>query len=136
MFSRVQIAALTLFVAVSQVLAQLPANCARDYTVKAGDICIDISAANNLAFVNPVINAQCTNLFVGEELCLGVTGQDCTTTTVVQSGDICDTIADEADIPLSTLLANNPNIDSLCTNIVVGEVLCTASTIIPYSSSS
>ncbi|KAJ3553302.1 hypothetical protein NM688_g3689 [Phlebia brevispora] len=137
MFSRVSLAGLTLFASLAQVLAQIPAGCDRTYTVALGDTCNSISAAQNvstfqLAFVNPGINADCSNLFAGEILCLGITGQDCTNTTVIQSGDFCAEIADEAGIDLSTLLDNNPNVNPDCTNIVVGEVLCTASTIIPY----
>ena len=59
-----------------------------------------------------------------QELCLGRTGQDCTDVYVVQSGDYCAKIADTAGIPLATLLANNGNINSGCSNLGVGEVCC------------
>ncbi|KAF7793315.1 hypothetical protein EIP86_004427 [Pleurotus ostreatoroseus] len=52
---------------------------------------------------------------------MGVTGQDCTNTTVIQPGDFCQEIADNAGIPLNVLLANNPNVDAQCDNIIVGE---------------
>ena len=53
---------------------------------------------------------------------MGVTGQDCDEVHVVAEGDFCASIAAAADIELSTLLANNPNVDADCTNIGIGEV--------------
>ena len=61
-------------------------------------------------------------MFVGEVICLGLTGEDCDKVTVVADGNTCESIAGAAGIPLSTLLANNPNVDSGCSNIYVGEV--------------
>ncbi|KAI0777474.1 hypothetical protein BD413DRAFT_468040, partial [Trametes elegans] len=121
--------------------AQEP-NCARNYTVQLGDTCDGISAKTNtstfqLANVNAdKINADCSNLFAGEALCLGITGQDCDVTHVVQSGDGCDSIADEAQTTEATLLANNPNVNSGCTNIYPGEVLCTADEVIVVNATS
>jgi hypothetical protein len=57
-----------------------------------------------------------------QNLCLGLVGEDCTTIVVLQTGDSCSSIATAADIPVSTLLANNPNINADCTNIYPGEV--------------
>lgn len=57
-----------------------------------------------------------------QELCLGIQGQDCSTVIVIQSGDLCTSIAQNAGIPLSTLLSNNPNVNSDCSNIYPGEV--------------
>ncbi|KAK0490265.1 hypothetical protein IW261DRAFT_1431179 [Armillaria novae-zelandiae] len=87
------------------------ANCARNYT---------------LAEVNTNINVGCTNLFVGEVLCLGITGQDCTDTYVVASGDNCVAIAAAEGTTYDILLANNANVDATCANIYPGEVLCVA----------
>lgn len=55
-------------------------------------------------------------------LCLGTVGEDCTVTHVIVPGDFCAGIASSVGIDLNTLLANNPNINSDCTNLVVGEV--------------
>ncbi|KAF8519385.1 hypothetical protein BU17DRAFT_47819 [Hysterangium stoloniferum] len=101
-------------------------NCSRNYTVQSGDICNSISAAQNvstqLAQVNTgVIDANCANLFAGEHLCLGAVGHDCTTVAVVQPGDTCIAISVSAGIALSLLLQNNPNVDSNCDNLLVGE---------------
>ncbi|CDO76046.1 hypothetical protein BN946_scf184959.g4 [Trametes cinnabarina] len=76
-----------------------------------------------LATVNAdKIDAACDNLAVGELLCLGIVGQDCDIVDVVQSGDSCAAIADDAGTTLDILLANNPNVNSDCTNIYPGEV--------------
>ncbi|KAI0809192.1 hypothetical protein BC629DRAFT_1590264 [Irpex lacteus] len=147
MFSRLSLAAFVIAAAISAcqgvaVLSarDLPANCARNYTVVPGDFCDAISAKENvssfqLALVNKgVVDSACDNLFPGEVICLGTTGQDCTTNHVIQSGDTCTSIADAAGISFGTLLANNKNVDNACDNIFPGEVLCTASDVIPYSS--
>ncbi|GJE97978.1 LysM peptidoglycan-binding domain-containing protein [Phanerochaete sordida] len=138
MFTGVQFVALAVFAAVYAVRADLPANCARNYTVFLMDTCDKISANENvstyqLPHVNPQIDAACDNLGEGEPLCLGITGQDCTTTYVIKDGDYCALIAEDNNVDLSTLLANNPNIDSECSNIYPGEVLCTATTVVPYT---
>ncbi|OCH91734.1 hypothetical protein OBBRIDRAFT_791960 [Obba rivulosa] len=111
--------------------------CERFYIVQVGDTCNAISAAQNvstfqLALINPEIDPLCDNLFADEQICLGIAGEDCETVHVVQAGDSCANIAEAAGIQLSTLLANNPNVNPICTNIGVGEVLCTANVTIPY----
>ncbi|PIL31050.1 hypothetical protein GSI_05746 [Ganoderma sinense ZZ0214-1] len=140
MFSRALLAA-ALAAVCGSVHAQV-SNCARNYTVVSGDTCDGISAKENvstyqLATVNnATIDAGCDDLFVGESLCLGITGQDCDVTHVVVSGDNCEAIAQAAGTTLDILLANNPNVDSDCSNIYPGEVLCTADDIIVVSSGS
>lgn len=42
-------------------------------------------------------------------VCLGIVGQDCRHTYVVQAGDTCGSIAKSYGISAATLLANNPN---------------------------
>ncbi|KAI0788969.1 hypothetical protein BC629DRAFT_1288136, partial [Irpex lacteus] len=103
------------------------ASCARQYTVKEGDYCDAISAAQNvstyqLATVNPSIDATCSNLQIGQVLCLGNEGEDCKTTFVVQSGDSCEGIQSRHGINSTVLYHNNPQINSDCTNIYIGEV--------------
>lgn len=84
-----------------------------------------------------------------QNLCLGLVGEDCATVATVQSGDSCGSIATAANIPVSTLLSNNPNVNAECSNIYPGEVrfsytvrsqllillqvLCTDSNLIEYS---
>ncbi|KAH7919529.1 hypothetical protein BV22DRAFT_1050983 [Leucogyrophana mollusca] len=134
MFS-LQIASVVALVGALGVAASLPANCDRNYTVQAGDTCDAISAKQNvstyqLSAVNTgVIDTSCDNLYVGELICLGITGQDCNVTYVMQTNDTCDSIAAAAGIPLSTFLTNNPNVNAICTDIYPDEVFCTASQI-------
>lgn len=72
------------------------------------------------------MDAACDNLWVGQVLCLGIQGQDCTTVHLVVAGDSCGAIVAEAGTTFDILRANNPNVDTGCTNIYPGEVLCTA----------
>ncbi|KIP07338.1 hypothetical protein PHLGIDRAFT_13290 [Phlebiopsis gigantea 11061_1 CR5-6] len=121
-------------------LAQFPSDCDRTYSVQAGDTCNSISENHDvssfqLAFVNTVINADCSNLFIGQLLCLGRNGQDCTIVHTVGDGESCVEIANNAGTPLNVLLENNQNVNATCSNLIVGEVLCTEMTLIPYHSS-
>ena len=131
------------------VNAQDP-SCFRFYTVVAGDTCDGIAAKENvpsyqLASENSgIINAGCTNLFPGEvsklqksfqPLCLrsplqvlclaSILDPGCHVTHVVAAGDTCLSIAAAADTTVDTLLENNPNVNSQCSNIYPGEVRCT-----------
>ncbi|GLB40909.1 putative lysin motif containing protein [Lyophyllum shimeji] len=112
-------------------LAQARPTCSRTYTVVPNDTCDAISAAQNvstyqLAVNNPAVDAACDNLWVGQVLCLGIEGQDCSTVHVVAEGDNCEAVAQAAGTTFVILEANNPNVDAGCTNIYPGEVLCTA----------
>ncbi|KAG1730391.1 uncharacterized protein EDB91DRAFT_785915 [Suillus paluster] len=130
-------ARLVVLAAIASVVAgqALPAGCDRNITVQAGDTCDGISAAYNvstyqLAAVNSgIIDTACDNLYIGENICLGITGQDCSVTHLMQTGDTCYSVANAAGISINTLLANNPNVNTICTNTYPGEVLCTASQI-------
>lgn len=110
----------------------LPTGCDRNVTVQAGDTCNAISAKHNvstyqLATVNKnIINPACSNLAAGEVICLGIKGHDCHVTHVIQTSDTCQSIANAAGIPIKKLLTNNPNVNTDCTNLYSGEVLCTA----------
>ncbi|KAK0231564.1 hypothetical protein IW262DRAFT_1454589 [Armillaria fumosa] len=119
-------------------LGTAQSNCAREHTVVAGDTCNGISAAFNvstfqLAHVNTAIDAACDNLQIGQVLCLGIIGQDCNQTEIVVSGDTCSGIALANDIDLATLLVNNRNVNSACSNLLIDTVLCVAAGIIPYT---
>ncbi|KAI9444600.1 hypothetical protein H4582DRAFT_1806451 [Lactarius indigo] len=106
------VVALSAFLAVAS--AQTSEGCTRTGTVLEDDTCDKLSARDGvstfqLANANQdVINAACDNIFPDEILCLGLEGKDCTTVTVVQSGDTCGAIASAAGISVTTLLANNP----------------------------
>ncbi|KAF9002303.1 hypothetical protein BDQ17DRAFT_1357251 [Cyathus striatus] len=119
----------------------LPATCTRNYTVVAHNFCDLISAKEGvssfqLASVNAgIINADCTNLFVGEvkftlptfvnRPVLGSRMTRLHQVLVVQpTGDSYFSIATDTGISVDTLVANNPNVNADCTNIHPGEVLC------------
>ncbi|KAF8876142.1 hypothetical protein BD779DRAFT_1475747 [Infundibulicybe gibba] len=112
--------------------AQAQGNCARTYTVKAGDTCASITATQGVSraqldSANPgKINNDCSNIVVGQTLCLGLVGNDCQTVHVVTPGETCATIAAGAGISFDTLRANNANVNSDCSNIFPGEALCIA----------
>jgi len=136
MFAGAQMLALTVAAAVASIVYAQPSavTCSRSYVVQQFDVCDQISAAQNVSTYQIVaansgrVNPLCTNIFPGESICLGVKGQDCSTVHVVKQGDFCQGMADAAGTDLATFLANNPNIKSDCSNIYVGEVLCTATT--------
>lgn len=112
------------------------AECSRKYTVKEGDYCDKISAANNvstyqLGAINPgVINEACDNLQIGQEICLGTQDEDCSTTYVVQAGNTCSQIWESARINSTIFSFNNPQVNQDCTNIYTGEVLCVANEVL------
>ncbi|CAE6443538.1 hypothetical protein ACGC1H_006097 [Rhizoctonia solani] len=121
-----------ILVASALTSAAFATECTRTYTVKEGDWCNTISQAQNvstyqLSTVNAdKINDACTNLEIGQVLCLGTKGQDCTTTYNVVKDDTCDKIIMSAGINATMLYTNNPQIDEYCSNILIGQVLCVA----------
>ncbi|KAH9073113.1 hypothetical protein EDB83DRAFT_2360945 [Lactarius deliciosus] len=111
------------------ITTALATSCTRTYTVQVGDICDSISAANNvstyqLAVVNPGINHDCTNLLPGQKLCLGHSGNDCTTTYVVKANDDCNIVSSAYNINATVLSHNNPQLNADCSNMYIGESLC------------
>ena len=101
-----------------------------------------------------MIDAACDDLFVGEvsrcccasvdsisanitlyhqTICLGIVGQDCTSTHTIATGDFCASIAADAGTNVSTLLSNNPNVNSDCSNIYPGEVSFRFVMVVPSS---
>ncbi|KAF7378480.1 Glycoside hydrolase family 18 protein [Mycena sanguinolenta] len=104
--------------------------CTQTYIVKSGDTCSGIEAATGvsdaqLRALNPSINSGCTNLEIGETLCLKEGGgTTCTQTYTVKSGDTCSKIEAANGISDAQLHALNPSINSGCTNLEIGETLC------------
>jgi len=122
---------------VASIVSLAAGHCVREYTVKEGDYCDKISASQGvstyqLAVINNYgpINDDCTNLTPNQKICLGYEGADCTTVYTVVKGDTCDAIATAHNVNTTLLYENNPQIDTECSNIYVGEVLCVASTVI------
>ncbi|KAH9890901.1 hypothetical protein C8Q73DRAFT_746987 [Cubamyces lactineus] len=133
MFARSVVAAFVAVPFIAQVA--FAGACTRTYTVQEGDWCDTISAAQKvstyqLAIVNAgSIDSGCDNLQPGQVLCLGTEGEDCSTTHVVQTDDTCDGITANYNINATMLYANNPQIDSECGNLYIGEVLCVANSV-------
>ncbi|TFY68153.1 hypothetical protein EVG20_g3668 [Dentipellis fragilis] len=137
MFAR---SALSALVAVAFASSALASACARNYTVQAGEYCDLISAAKNvstyqLAVINSdAINTECTNLQPGQNICLGTQGEDCNTTYVVQPDDTCDGIMQAQALNATIFFANNPQlkpeVNPDCTNLYIGEVVCTAKSVL------
>ncbi|KAF8149608.1 hypothetical protein K438DRAFT_1503971, partial [Mycena galopus ATCC 62051] len=99
--------------------------CAQTYTVVSGDTCSSIESKNGVSdaqlhALNPAINSGCTNLQVGQTLCLvastGV-GAGCTQTYTVVSGDTCAAIELKTGVSDAQLHALNPAINSGCTSM-------------------
>jgi len=59
-------------------------------------------------------------LFSLFSLCLSA----CTKTYTVKSGDTCSSIATSQGVSVQTIYDLNPSVNSLCTNLDVGQVLC------------
>ncbi|KAG8986557.1 hypothetical protein FRB94_002695 [Tulasnella sp. JGI-2019a] len=111
------------------------ADCSRTYTVQTGDWCDTISAAHQsstyqLAYANQdTINDCCTNLQVGQTICLAPkAGPDCTSIHVVSDEDTCESISTSAGTNTTMLIANNPQLDAGC-SLYPGQVLCVATTL-------
>ena len=105
------------------MLSQLTTTCPRMSFVASFDVSRLIPCRSyQLAVVNPKINAECNNLQIGDTLCLGLSGQDCSSTYVVKPNDTCDLITSSQSVNATMLWANNPQINADCTNIYVGEV--------------
>jgi LysM repeat protein len=120
------------------------AGAAGTYTVQPGDTCGDIASrkgitvAELIAANRAAINADCTNLRVGDELKIpGASGGATPTrstggatatpragsrTYTVASGDTCGAIAANQGVKVEDLIALN-GLDSNCTSLQVGQVL-------------
>ncbi|KAF7328266.1 hypothetical protein MVEN_02566500 [Mycena venus] len=108
--------------------------CAQTYTVVSGDTCAAIESRKGVSdaqlhALNPSINSGCTNLQIGQVLCLSSGGGSppsggCGQTYTVVSGDTCAAIESRTGISDSQLHALNPSINSGCTNLQIGQALC------------
>lgn len=122
--------------------ASVAADCVRNYTVRSGDICDGISHSQGvstyqLASANTqTIDPTCSNLQPGQSLCLAWAGYDCTELATVQAQDSCQDILAAANINMTALLYNNPQIGQDCAGLYVGEVLCVSASaaVSPYPS--
>ncbi|KAJ7622125.1 RlpA-like double-psi beta-barrel-protein domain-containing protein-containing protein [Roridomyces roridus] len=106
--------------------------CTKSYTVVSGDTCNLVEAKNGVSdatlhSLNPAINSGCTNLQIGQVLCVagknGGSGS-CPQKYTVVSGDNCAAIEARFGLSDSALHSMNPSINSGCTNLQIGQVLC------------
>ncbi|KAJ7616568.1 RlpA-like double-psi beta-barrel-protein domain-containing protein-containing protein [Roridomyces roridus] len=104
--------------------------CSKTYTVVSGDTCSAVEAKNGVSdatlhTLNPSINSGCTNLQIGQVLCVaGGSNSGCSQSYTVVSGDTCSAIEFRFGISDSTLHSLNSGINSGCTNLQIGQVLC------------
>ncbi|KAJ3768564.1 hypothetical protein FB446DRAFT_694837 [Lentinula raphanica] len=111
----------------AHVLAQT--SCQATYTVVQNDNCVAIAAEFNVTYAalvaaNPAVDANCDNLFIGQQLCIPAPPAECQAEYTVKSGDVCISIANMFNITAAQLEAANTDIDPLCDNLQPGEVLC------------
>ncbi|KAF7334663.1 hypothetical protein MVEN_02296800 [Mycena venus] len=102
--------------------------CTQTYTVVSGDTCSAIESKTGVSDaqlhqLNPGINSGCTNLQIGQVLCLS-SGSGCSQTYTVVSGDTCSAIESKTGVSDAQLHSLNPAINSGCTNLQIGQVLC------------
>ncbi|KAJ7062147.1 hypothetical protein C8F01DRAFT_986832 [Mycena amicta] len=118
------------------------------YTVVSGDGCASIESKFSLSLtqliqMNPELNSQCTNLALGEAYCVassnstssgppsnvapGTITAGCTQYYTVVSGDGCASIESKFSLSLTQLIQMNPELNSQCTNLALGEAYCVAS---------
>lgn len=94
------------------------------YLVVANDTCAIVAQKNGVDTASIIslngLNAQCTNMKVGDEICLPI---PCTTYTV-QSGDTCNSVAAARGITTQQFMSWNPSINSGCTNLLAGMDYC------------
>ncbi|KAJ6548714.1 hypothetical protein B0H19DRAFT_899321, partial [Mycena capillaripes] len=96
--------------------------CEHTYIVVSGDTCSGIEASTGVSdaalhALNPAINSGCTNLSIGQTLCLSGGGSGCANTYTVVSGDTCSAIETHNGISDTQLHALNPAINSGCTSM-------------------
>ncbi|KAI3331754.1 carbohydrate-binding module family 50 protein [Xylariaceae sp. AK1471] len=126
------------------------ANCTATYTIRLGDTCNKIRDDFNDVFTladfyswNPEVDSNCSNLALGEVVCIGVgnsTGTapppacpvpvkpglvtDCDSCYKVVEGDSCAGVFTSNNITRAEFLAWNPDLNSGCTNLEIGYNYC------------
>lgn len=96
----------------------------KTYTVVSGDNCLDIAhnqhvSTGSLIALNSLL-PDCTNLLLGQVLCIPSTCQ----TYTVQPGDSCDKIAASQSITFQQIVGWNPTINTYCTNLIADQDIC------------
>ncbi|KAJ7062138.1 hypothetical protein C8F01DRAFT_1368795 [Mycena amicta] len=128
----------------------ITAGCTKYYTIVSGDGCASVESKFNITLtqliqMNPELNSQCTNLALGEAYCVassnststgtgppanlapGTITAGCTKYYTIVSGDGCASVDSKFNITLTQLIQMNPELNSQCTNLALGEAYCVAS---------
>lgn len=107
------------------------ASCNAHYTVVAGDTCSSIVSSKHtymaevLALNAATVNADCSNLSVGESICWrDSTDPSCATKLSIPSGSSCSSVAAANSATVAEILAWNPYLNSGCSNLYAGDYLC------------
>ncbi|KAK4164085.1 hypothetical protein QBC43DRAFT_211865 [Cladorrhinum sp. PSN259] len=101
--------------------------CSKPYAVPAGSSCDAISLSKGVSTYSIIkvggLRSDCSNLIAGTSLCLP---SPCSLYRVQADDDCARIITKHRGVTGASLLAWNPNIDPLCTNIVnlVGTLIC------------
>ncbi|CAJ2505398.1 Uu.00g127920.m01.CDS01 [Anthostomella pinea] len=122
--------------------------CTSTYNVLSGDACFVIIDKFHSQFSladfyswNPEVDSNCSNLFPGETVCVGVNGTatplpacpspvkpglvtDCDDCYTVVDGDTCGAIATTNDITLAEFYSWNPDLDNECLTLEVDYNYC------------
>ncbi|KAH7097980.1 hypothetical protein BKA62DRAFT_661284 [Auriculariales sp. MPI-PUGE-AT-0066] len=115
-------------------------SCAKTYTVVKGDNCSKIASKYSTSFstlrsLNSAINSGCTNLQIGQKVCVkkgssssgstsSATSGSCKSYHTVKAGETCNKI--RGGTSLSQFLKLNSSVNSGCTNLQVGKKYCVA----------
>ncbi|GAP89060.1 hypothetical protein SAMD00023353_3401490 [Rosellinia necatrix] len=123
-------------------------NCTATYTVRSGDNCNlirdhygDVYTLAQFYSWNPQVNSFCSNLFPGQVVCVGVgsppgtpstcpvpvrpgLASNCNSCYKVVEGDSCYGVFSGHNISLAQFLAWNPDLNSACTNLLIGYNYC------------
>ncbi|CAK7243242.1 MAG: hypothetical protein STHCBS139747_004755 [Sporothrix thermara] len=118
-------------------------NCSLYHQIVAGDLCSSIEAAAGISAAeffawNSGVNTACTNIFLGDYLCVAGGGAttgppsplqpgtetNCTSYHLVVSGDTCAAIESAAGITSAEFMAWNTGINAECTNLELNYYVC------------
>ncbi|KAK8081067.1 hypothetical protein PG997_008885 [Apiospora hydei] len=121
-------------------LSLAAASCSQPYTVVSGDSCWSIYTSHGLSSdqfyaMNPPLSASNCPLSIGQVVCVGNSqgqsqsqgqGTACSQYGAVKSGDNCNSFIARYNpsMTLQQLYVLNPQINSGCSNLAVGQQLC------------
>lgn len=107
--------------------------CSQNYVVQADDTCFKIAQSSGIYLaqlygLNPSINLECTNIQVGQSLCISSSSvPPCASRYLVQSLQTCTSIAHTSGLNTTQLQSLNPFINQGCSNLFTGDSVCVVS---------